>query len=220
MTYKAVLFDLDGTLLDTLDDLAAATNRVLAAKGFAIHPHDAYRWFIGDGSAVLMERALPESARTPEMIQTCLKALLDDYGQNWHVVTRPYDGILELLDTLETRNIRMGIITNKPHPFTLLTIDYYLSHVTFNPILGQRDGIPKKPDPQQALSAAQIMGVQPADCIFIGDSAVDMFTARNAGMTGVGAAWGFRPEQELREAGAHQVIQHPLMLLDIVRSRS
>lgn len=216
MTYKAVLFDLDGTLLDTLDDLAAAANRVLAAKDFPTHPHDAYRWFIGDGSAVLMERALPIAVRTPEMIQTCLKELLDDYGQNWHVVTQPYDGILELLHMLETRKIHMGIVTNKPHSYTLLTIDYFLSHVAFDPILGQRDGVPKKPDPQQALSAAQTMGVQPSDCIFLGDSGVDMLTARNAGMTGVGAAWGFRTEQELRETGAHHVIQHPLNLFEIL----
>lgn len=216
MTYKAVLFDFDGTLLDTLDDLAASANRVLAARGFPTHAHDAYRWFIGDGSAVLMERALPTSQRTPEQIRACLQELLDDYNQNWHHATRPYDGIDQLLNALQDRNISMAVVTNKPHRFTERMIEHYFRRVPFLSVLGQREGIPKKPDPQQALTAARTMHVEVSQCIFLGDSAVDMETARRAGMKAVGAGWGFRPARELWEAGAACVIARPLELLTLL----
>jgi phosphoglycolate phosphatase len=216
MTYTAVIFDMDGTLLDTLDDLAASANRVLAARGFPTHPHDAYRWFIGDGSALLMTRALPPAQRTPQSIQSCLEALLDDYNQNWHRATRPYDGIVALLDALKRRSMAMSVVTNKPHRFTGQMIEHYFKGVPFRRVLGQQEGIAKKPDPGQATAAAQAMGAAPAACLFLGDSAVDMETARRAGMAAVGAGWGFRPVQELREAGALQVIAHPLDLLPLL----
>lgn len=215
MTYQAVIFDLDGTLLDTLDDLAASVNRVLGANGYPTHPHDAYRWFIGDGSALLMERALPTERRSPEIIRTCLQSLLDDYNRNWHSATQPYDGIPELLDELQQRGRQMAVVTNKPHRFTGLMIDHYFKAIPFRTVLGQQDGIPKKPDPRQALAAAEAMGVSPSDCLFLGDSAVDMETANRAGMLPVGADWGFRPTQELIDAGAAHVIKHPMELLGI-----
>ena len=216
MTYQAVIFDLDGTLLDTLDDLAASANRALKANGFPPHPHDAYRWFIGDGSAVLIERALPPEKRSPDIIAACLASLLDDYNQNWHSATRPYDGIPELIDALRQRGQGMSVVTNKPHRFTGLMIDHYLESVPFRAVLGQRDGIPKKPDPRQALDAAAAMHVSPSKCIFLGDSAVDMETALRAGMLPVGASWGFRPTRELIDAGAAHVIDHPLALLELI----
>ena len=215
MTYQAVIFDLDGTLLDTLDDLAASVNRVLKANGYPTHPHDAYRWFIGDGSALLMERALPTEGRSPEIIGACLQSLLDDYNHNWHSATQPYDGIPELLDELQRRGRQMAVVTNKPHRFTGLMIDHYFKAVPFRTVLGQQDGIPKKPDPRQALAAADSMGVSPSECLFLGDSAVDMETANRAGMLPVGADWGFRPTQELIDAGAAHVIKHPMELLTL-----
>ncbi len=213
MSYNAVIFDLDGTLLDTLGDLAAAVNRVLAARGYPAHETDAFRWFIGDGSAKLMERALPPTERRPEIHQPCLHALLADYNENWHDITRPYDGIEALLDHLADRLINMAIVTNKPHQFTGVMVDYYFKNVCFDPVLGQREGIPKKPDPQQALAAARSMGVPPEQCIFLGDSGVDMETARHAGMAAVGAGWGFRPKDELKAAGAQTILDHPLELI-------
>jgi phosphoglycolate phosphatase len=210
---QAVIFDLDGTLLDTLGDIAGAANRVLAAKGFAPHPQDAYRWFVGDGSKVLMTRALPADRRTPELIDACLGAFIADYNDNWDRATRPYDGILDLIDALEAGHIPMAVVTNKPHQFAGLMMARYFNGRPFDPILGQRDDIPHKPDPQQALAAAAKMGIAPARCVFLGDSAVDMQTAQGAGMQGVGAAWGFRTKKELMAAGAAAVIDHPHALL-------
>jgi phosphoglycolate phosphatase len=216
MAIQAVIFDLDGTLLDTLADLAAAVNRVLTRQGFPRHDVDAYRWFIGHGSAVLMKRALPPTERSPERIQACLQELLDDYGRNWHHLTRPYDGIVDLLQTLAERHIPMAVVTNKPHRFATLMIAHYFNSSIFGHISGQRDGIPKKPDPSLALATAHEMGVVPGNCLFLGDSAVDIETARRAGMLAVGAAWGFRPVSELRDAGATHVIEQPIDLLSLI----
>ncbi len=213
---QAVIFDLDGTLLDTLDDIAKAANRVLKASGFAPHPRDAYRWFVGDGSKLLMTRALPQGQRTPHQIDACLKAFIADYNQNWDQATRPYDGMLDLIAALEAQNIHMAVVTNKLHQFTGMMITRYFGSRPFDPVLGQRDGIPKKPDPQQALAAAHQMGIAPEGCIFLGDSAVDMETAQRAGMQAVGAAWGFRTVKELTDAGAGAVIDHPLALLELL----
>lgn len=214
MDYRSVIFDLDGTLLDTLGDLAAAANRVLAVRGYPTHPAEAYRWFVGDGSHLLMTRAMPPSERTPENIEACLQAFLDDYNRNWHVATRPYDGIVPLLDHLALRRIAMAVVTNKPHRYCEMMVRHFLGGFPFHPVLGQREGVPKKPDPTQALAAATVMGVTPNRCIFLGDSGVDMQTAVRAGMTPVGAGWGFRPVQELIDAGAVRVLDHPLALLD------
>jgi phosphoglycolate phosphatase len=214
--YQAVLFDFDGTLLDTLEDLGAAVNRVLRSRGFPTHPIDAFRWFIGDGSAVLMERALPAEQRTTEQIHACLQALLADYDRNWHLATRPYDGILSLLETLGGRHLALAVVTNKPHPFTLKMLAHYFPRVPFGSVWGLQPDVPKKPDPFMALKAAAELGVTPECCIFLGDSCNDMQTARRAGMLPVGAGWGFRPVQELWETGAAHVIDHPLSLLEIL----
>ncbi len=216
MNCQAVIFDMDGTLLDTLTDIADSANRVLAAHGFAPHDTDAYRWYVGDGSAILMTRALPEDQRTPEMIQTCLQGFIADYSRNWHQATRPYGGLSDLLGHLRVLRIKMSVVTNKPHRFAGSMMAHYFGGHRFDPILGQRDGIPKKPDPQQTLAAAAKMGAAPSTCIFMGDSAVDMETARRAGMQPVGAGWGFRPAGELLDAGALTVIHHPLELLDLI----
>lgn len=216
MQSKAVMFDFDGTLLDTLEDLAASVNRVLAERGFPTHDIDAYRWFIGDGSAVLMERALPEARRTPDRVRDCLQALLADYHQNWAHATRLYEGITPLLETLQARRIAMAVVTNKPHPFAQIMIAHYFRGVPFGSVWGQQEGIPKKPDPFMALKAAEELGADPAHCIFLGDSGVDMQTAHRAGMRAVGADWGFRPTHELWKNGAAHVIETPMALLDII----
>jgi phosphoglycolate phosphatase len=216
MPFSAVIFDLDGTLLDTLEDLGTSVNRVLAGRGFCTHPLDAFRWFVGDGSRMLMTRALPVEQRSPGMIESCLAALLADYNQNWHHLTRPYDGIEALLATLTRQNMALSVVTNKPHRFTGRMVARYFPKIAFRAVLGQQDGIARKPDPVQALAAARAMGVAPEACIFIGDSGVDMQTAGRAGMLGVGAAWGFRPVDELKAAGARQIIHHPLELLSFV----
>jgi phosphoglycolate phosphatase len=211
-----IIFDLDGTLLDTLRDIADAANRVLEANGFPVHSLESYRWFVGDGSRMLMTRALPETRRTPRRIETCLRGFISEYTRNWARATRPYAGIDDLLAALAARKVPMAVVTNKPHRFTGAMMAHYFENRPFAPVLGQQDGIPKKPDPHQALAAAGIMGISPANCIFLGDSAVDMETGRRAGMQPVGAAWGFRPPEELSDAGAVAVIHHPLKLLEFI----
>lgn len=212
MDSQAVVFDLDGTLLDTLTDLAAAANRSMASQGYPTHPVDAYRWFIGDGTARLIERAMPADQRAPEKIEACLKIHLRDYDQHWAVVTRPYEGIPELLALLEQRRISFSVVTNKPHHSALDSLAHFFPDVEFKYISGIHQGIVKKPDPAQALAAARAMGVAPEDCLFLGDSGVDMQTARHAAMTPVGAAWGYRTREELNKAGAWRIIQHPMEL--------
>lgn len=216
MTCKAVIFDLDGTLLDTLADIAASANRVLTDQGFPSHPEQAYRHFVGDGSKMLMTRALPEDQRRPQTIELCLNAFIADYQLHWDEATQPYAGILDLIKETQKRALKISVVTNKPHRFTGVMMDYYFKKSSFFPILGQQDHIPKKPDPHQALVAADKMRVAPADCVFLGDSAVDMETAVRAGMQPVGAGWGFRSHGELAAAGAAAVLNHPLELLDII----
>jgi phosphoglycolate phosphatase len=216
MDCKAIIFDLDGTLLDTLADLADAANCALVEGGFPTHDQQAYRWFVGDGSKRLITRALPESQRAEKIVNARLKAFIAEYQRSWNRATQPYAGVVELLDELALRHIRMAVVTNKPHRFTLEMMNHYFKAFPFDPILGQRDGIPKKPHPGQALAAASKMGVLPAHCIFLGDSGVDMETAHRAGMVPVGAGWGFRPSEELVEARAIRVIQRPLELLGLI----
>ena len=209
MKYRAVLFDLDGTLLDTLDDLAASANRVLRANGFPDHPRDAYRYFIGDGARNLVIRMLPEDRREDGMIEKCLQAFRDDYGRNWAVQTKPYDGVPEMLDAIAAGNLPMAVFSNKPDDATKACVSKLLSQWEFRFVLGQRDGAPPKPDPGGALEIAERLGIPPGDFLYLGDTATDMRTAVRAGMFPVGALWGFRTEDELRGAGAAALVAQP-----------
>lgn len=216
MNCKAVIFDLDGTLLNTLGDIAEAANRVLTHNGYPIHAHEDYVWFVGDGAKTLMTRALPDSQRLVDIIETCTREFIIEYNDHWHVATKAYSGIFDLMDALHREDIKLSVVTNKPHRFAGVMMDHYFKDVPFCTILGQRDDIPKKPHPQQALTAAREMGVKPSACIFLGDSSVDMITAQRAGMHPVGAGWGFRPIEELTLAGAVKVLHHPMELLEII----
>ncbi len=215
MSKKAILFDLDGTLLDTLRDLADSGNEVLAARGFPAHPVDAYRTFIGNGMMNLVRDIFPDGHRPDEGQETdqVLAEYREAYGRNWKNTTRPYEGINELLDTLTEQQTPIGILSNKAHDFTEKCVDAFLSNWNWDVVLGAREGIPKKPDPAGAIEAAERLGVTATDCWFVGDSDVDMFTAVNAGMHAIGVSWGFRSVEELRAAGAEIVIQNPAELL-------
>jgi phosphoglycolate phosphatase len=216
MPYKAVLFDLDGTLLDTLEDIGNAVNRVLEGKGFPTHELDAYRNFVGNGSAMLISRALPIERRTDDVIHTCLTAYLDDYGRNWNVKTKPYEGIPEMLDALNDRGLKMAILSNKLHAFTKQCATELLSSWDFDAVIGQRDGMPPKPDPASALEVAKRLGLSPADFLYMGDSGVDMKTAVASGMFPVGVLWGFRTMKELRDYGGLALINRPSEILSLL----
>lgn len=206
---KAVMFDLDGTLLNSLEDLANAANRTLAANGHPIHALSDYRYFVGSGAAKLIERALPSGHRTAMEIEKCLGQFLADYDQNWKVHTQPYPGISIMLDQLVDRRVRLAVLSNKPHAFTLRCVTQLLSAWSFDVVLGQRKQVPAKPDPAGALEAAEIMSLPPNAFVYMGDSAIDMQTAAAAGMFPVGVLWGFRPHRELEEGGAKAVIETP-----------
>jgi phosphoglycolate phosphatase len=213
---RAVMFDLDGTLLDTLEDIGRAANRVLAANGFPEHPIESYRYFVGDGAAVLFRRALPDGHNGGETLDRCLRDFREDYGRAWNVVTAPYPGVPQLLDELTRRGIRMCVLSNKPHTITDACVRGMLGPWTFDAVLGQRDGEPKKPDPSGALAIARGMGLRPADYLYLGDTGTDMDTARAACMRPIGALWGFRNGEELLAHGAERLLHRPEELLDLL----
>jgi len=216
MTYKAVLFDLDGTLLDTIDDIGDALNRVLEQNGFPTHTIDAYSRFVGDGAANLIIRALPEDKRTDTIIRPCLDAFLEDYSKDWNVKTRPYDGIPELLGSLTARGLKMAVLSNKPHKYTKQCLDGFLSDWNFDVVFGQRDDVPKKPDPAGALEIAEKLNISPSDFLYLGDTETDLKTSIAAGMFPVGVLWGFRSTEELQDNGAKVLIKSPLEALDLL----
>ena len=216
MRYRAVLFDLDGTLLDTLEDLATAANRVLMAMALPPHPVAAYRTFVGEGLSTLVERILPATERTPERVAEAMHHFETVYATTWHERSAPYPGIADMLDLLASHGIRLSILSNKPDAFTRLCVHRLLANWRFDPLLGQRPGVPKKPDPAAALEIASLLGLQAAEILYVGDSGVDMQTARAAGMDAIGVLWGFRGAEELLAAGACRLIAHPGELPPVV----
>jgi len=217
--WKGILFDLDGTLLDTLGDLSDAMNHVLEGMGFPLHSKDAYRYFVGNGALMLVKRALPENRRDDDLVRSCLNAFLREYGENWMVETRPYKGVAVMLDALTKRGLRMAILSNKRDEITKKSVRELLSKWTFDAVVGQQEGIPVKPDPTAALEIAERLHIEPAEFVYLGDSAVDMETALAAGMFPVGALWGFRSEGELVSGGARVLIREPTELIEVLEGR-
>ena len=219
MHFTAVLFDLDGTLLDTLQDLAESTNTVLARHGYPEHPTDAYRYFVGDGVEKLVVRTLPEAARIDSVISDCVREMRDEYANRWDNETRLYDGIAALLDHLETMRIVKAILSNKPDDFTHQMVDTYLGDWSFAEVHGARESVPRKPDPTAALAIARRLSIPVERFLYVGDTNTDMETARSAGMHAVGALWGFRTERELRDSGAQALVSEPQDMLSLLRRR-
>lgn len=212
----AVIFDLDGTLLNTLKDLTDCHNRVLESEGFPPHPDTSYKYFVGDGARKCVERALPETARTEQIINRCVKAQAKDYADNWHVATEEYEGITSLLKELSRNKIKIGVLSNKDHHFAELCIRHFFPNIAFDVIQGYMHGVPHKPDPTGARIIAEKMGVKCQEIVFLGDSAMDMSTAVAVNMRGIGALWGFRTDGELIEAGASALIETPGQLLELI----
>jgi phosphoglycolate phosphatase len=215
--YKAVIFDLDGTLLDTLEDLADSMNRVLQDRGLPTHPTEAFRYFVGNGAAMLVSRALPPGKCNDELEADCLEAFRREYNCNWKKKTKPYKGVSELLDALAAKHIEMAVLTNKPQHFAELCIQEFFSGWEFAMILGQRDGVPMKPDPTGPQEISRCLDIPSQEFLYLGDTEIDMRTAVNANMFPVGAMWGFRSEKELRESGAVEVIGRPMELLKFAK---
>ena len=216
MSYKAVLFDLDGTLLDTLTDFADATNHALRSLRFPEQPRDSFKYFLGDGIETLAQRALPEDRRDAATVAECASLVRKEYGRCWAATTRPYEGIPELLDTLTSRGIPMAILSNKPDEFTKLCVAQLLPVWQFAAVLGARTSFPRKPDPAGAMEIARKLGVAPSEFVYLGDTNTDMQTAVAAGMFPVGALWGFRTADELTASGAQALTETPLDLLAMI----
>lgn len=217
---EAVIFDLDGTLLDTLEDIMESVNLVLKSFGFPLHTIKEYKYFIGDGIEELVKRALPETERENNKIQKYLLLVKSEYGKRWYNKTKPYKGINEMLDFLNKIPVKMAVFSNKPHDFTELAIKRYFPDIQFCCVLGAKDGNPKKPDNWGALFIAENFGCRPEKILYLGDTKTDIMTAKNAGMISVGAVWGFRGRKELEEAGADYLVETPKDFIKLVQSLS
>ncbi len=220
MRSHAVIFDLDGTLLDSLADLAAATNEALAALGYPTHPAAAYRRMIGGGIELLARRALPGAVRDERAVAACVTRVREAYDRRWAETTRPFSGIPELLTRLSELGIPMAVLSNKPHDFTTLAVSRLLAPWHFATVLGAKSDLATKPDPAGALRITHELGLVPGVVAFLGDSDVDMQAARGAGMLAVGALWGFRDADELAQAGAQALIAQPHDLLPLLAGAS
>jgi phosphoglycolate phosphatase len=216
MNFLAVLFDLDGTLLDTLDDIADAVNAALERMGFPGHDTTAYRYLTGDGARAMAERSLPESKKDEATVAECIRIFRSEYASRWGTKTRPYPGVLELLAELARREVKLSVLSNKLDEFTRRAVRDFLPGFEFSIVIGAKPDLPPKPDPAGALLIARELQVPPLQTIYLGDTGVDMMTAVRAGMFPVGALWGFRDEKELRENGARIMIDAPRDLLKFV----
>lgn len=217
MSQKAVIFDLDGTLIDSLEDLANSVNQTLSEFGFNTHEINAYKHFIGDGVKILLKRATNEETdeETIEKLHQRFKVI---YKKEIDSKTKVYEGIYELLENLEKINYPKAILSNKPHNFTLDCMDNFFSNYSFVNISGQKDTIAKKPDAQAALLIAKQLNKDVRDIYFVGDTKIDMQTAKNAGMKAIGVLWGFRDEKELKDNGADFIVSNTDELYNILVS--
>jgi phosphoglycolate phosphatase len=215
MKYKAILFDLDGTLLNTLDDLGDSMNIVLSQLNYPIHPIDAYKYFVGDGLEMLVKRALPKGHDTI-VFEKAYNLMRAEYEKNCENKTDVYDGIAELLEFLQKAGIKRTILTNKPDDTAQKVVDKYFSKYNFDIVLGARDNVPKKPNPEAAFQIAERLNLNCSEFLYLGDTKVDMQTALSSGMFPVGVLWGFRKADELIESGAKILITHPTNLKEFL----
>ncbi|OHD67297.1 MAG: HAD family hydrolase [Spirochaetes bacterium RBG_16_49_21] len=209
MKYRALLFDMDGTLLDTLQDIADSMNAVLKGYGFPVHPAYKYKKFVGGGMDMLARRVLPEDRFEERLVPDLAEKMNAEYSMRWDKNTRLYPGVDTMLDNLRQRGVRLSLLSNKPDLFTKMIYERYLAKWEFEIVMGACPGVPKKPDPYAALLIAQQMGLAPEQFIYLGDSDTDMKTAIAAGMHPVGALWGFRDAEELRANGALELLERP-----------
>lgn len=213
---RLIIFDLDGTLLNTIDDLAASTNYALRQHRYPEHGKSAYPYFVGNGINKLLERAMPEAERTPEKIQELRRDFIGYYSLHSTDFTRPYEGIPELLQALHDRGIQMAVASNKYQKGTEELIRHYFNAIPFQAVLGQRTGIPVKPNPAIIDEILSATGFTPADTLYVGDSGVDMQTALNSGVGPIGVTWGFRTQKELEENGARYIVEHPREIIRLL----
>ena len=213
---KAVVFDLDGTLLDTIEDIADSMNHVLDQHGFPCHSISEYKLFVGDGAANLIKRSVCGAGASYDMLAQLEEGYRAEYLKRHADKTKPYDGIPELLAALTDRGIKKAVLSNKPHNSTEKVIAHYFPDIVFDAVIGQRPGHPIKPDPGGVLEILGILGVKKEDILYVGDTGTDMLTAKAAGLKAVGALWGFRDKAELAANGADVYAGQPMDLIDLL----
>ena len=212
---KAVLFDLDGTLVNSLTDLADSTNFALEKLGYPTHETEKYKYFVGDGIPMLIKRALPEGERTKETQAQCLELFMSRYREHYFDKTDAYDGIKELLLGLKSEGFKIAVISNKAQEMAQKVVSKVFGDI-FDSVAGKREGYKAKPDPALMLEIIGELGVTPESCVLIGDSGMDMAAAVNGKVTGIGVLWGFRTETELRQNGADYIADTPAQILNII----
>jgi phosphoglycolate phosphatase len=215
MHLRAAIFDLDGTLVDSLADIATAMNHSLAHHGLPTHPIPDYRHYVGEGVMQLVRKAVP--ADRDGLHDSVLAVYRAYYAEHLFDQTYVFPGIPGVLSALAAEGVRLAVLSNKSDAFTRRLVEGLLPEVPFVAVYGERPGVPRKPDPTAALGLAGELGVAPGDCAFVGDTPVDMNTARNAGMYGVGVTWGFRSAEELRATGARSLATTSEELLSALR---
>ncbi len=214
-TITAVIFDLDGTLLNTLEDIADSANETIRQFGMEPHPVESYRYFVGNGLQNLIKRIMPEQSKS-ETLERGVETFQAVYQRRWHEKTKPYPGIMEMLDSLQRAGIKIAVLSNKPDTFTQTCVHHFFPSIRFQAVSGKKDDVPLKPDPQSTFSVLRVLAAEPAQSLFVGDSSVDIRTGIAAGMDSIGVDWGFRTESELRKAGAERVISSPQELVHYV----
>jgi phosphoglycolate phosphatase len=213
MKIEGVIFDLDGTLIHTIEDIAGAANKMFARHGLPEHGVDYYLKWIGSGAVKFIERAHGEPV-SEQQLKTYVAEFKEIYAENLHDRSRVYKGIPELLDELVSRGIKISVLSNKPHRMTQKVIQFYLSPWPFDPVLGQREEVPRKPDPAGAIEIAEGWGIAPDKILFIGDSDNDILTARAAGMQVLGVSWGYGRLLQNPVNGMGELISSPSDILD------
>jgi phosphoglycolate phosphatase len=211
--FNTIIFDLDGTLVDSLVDIADAMNRTLVRFGFPVFDYESYKYFVGNGLKNLVYQCLPDDNKQEAQVTECLEVMMEEYGRSYAEKTRLYDGIPALLDALTERNLKLAVLSNKADELTQKIGAALLNKWRFDIILGANEHFPRKPDPESAIYISKKLNVFPKNVLYLGDTNIDMKTADAAGMFAVGVTWGFRTRKELSESGAKAIIDHPLELL-------
>lgn len=216
MKYKGVIFDLDGTLLNSLNDLADAGNRALEKFNLPQHPVEAYQYFIGDGLRKLIERIAPQFKSDQDMVNQLMVRFKEIYSAGWKEKSCLYEGVKELTEILSANGVKLAVFSNKPHDFTKMIVEEFFPGSLFCCIRGQMESVAKKPDPQGVFLISKEMGLSIDEMIFVGDSGVDIQTGKNAGMKTIGVEWGFRTREELLSNKADSLVQKPQEIIKIV----
>lgn len=216
--YKGCIFDLDGTLTDTLDSLVYSVNATLREMNLKEITREQCRAYVGNGARVLMEKSIETvGGDVDEQIEEGMRIYGRIFDENCMYRVAPYEGIVELLKSLKEQGLYISVLSNKPHAQTVHVVETIFGTDIFSTVQGQQEGIPRKPDPGAAIVIAEKLQIDPSECVYIGDSEVDIATGTSAGMKTIGVTWGFRSKEELLDAGAVSIVDHPLQILEILK---